>query len=29
MTELVIESWRICAPTRLLAAYDSEHPPPP
>ena len=29
MTELVIESWRICAPTRLLAAYDIEHPPPP
>jgi hypothetical protein len=22
MTELVIESWRICAPKRLLAAYD-------
>lgn len=29
MTELVIESWRICAPTRVLAAYDIEHPPPP
>jgi len=28
MTELVIESWRICASTRLLAAYDLEHPPP-
>lgn len=29
MTELVTESWRTCAPSRLLAAYDTEHPPPP
>ena len=29
MTELVTESWRTCAPPRLLAAYDTEHPPPP
>jgi hypothetical protein len=28
MTELVTESWRVCAPKRLLAAYDAEHPPP-
>jgi hypothetical protein len=27
MTELVTESWRVCAPQRLLAAYDAEHPP--
>jgi hypothetical protein len=27
MTELVTESWRICAPKRLLAAYDAENPP--
>src|SRR5579859_5191753 len=26
MTELVTESWRICAPKRLLAAYDAQHP---
>ena len=29
VTELVTESWRICAPKRLLAAYDNEHPPAP
>jgi hypothetical protein len=29
MTELVTESWRVCAPKRLLAAYDAEHPPEP
>jgi hypothetical protein len=28
MSELVIESWRLCAPKRMLAAYDAEHPPP-
>lgn len=27
MTELVTDSWRVCAPRRLLAAYDAEHPP--
>jgi hypothetical protein len=27
MTELVIESWRLCAPKRMLAAFDDEHPP--
>ena len=27
MTELVTDSWRVCAPKRLLAAYDAEHPP--
>ncbi len=29
MTEIVAESWRICAPRRLLAAYDAEHAPEP
>jgi hypothetical protein len=29
MTELVIQSWRVCAPKRMLAAYDAEHPPVP
>ncbi len=29
MTELVTESWRVCAPSRMLAAYDAEHPPAP
>jgi hypothetical protein len=29
MTEIVTESWRVCAPKRLLAAYDAEHPPAP
>lgn len=29
MTELVTESWRLCAPKRMLAAYDAEHPPAP
>lgn len=29
MTELVSDSWRVCAPKRLLAAYDAEHPPAP
>jgi hypothetical protein len=29
MTELVTESWRLCAPKRMLAAYDAEHPPVP
>src|ERR1019366_5041529 len=28
-TGLVTESWRLCAPKRLLAAYDAEHPPAP
>ena len=27
MTEIVTESWRLCAPKRLFAAYDAEHPP--
>lgn len=27
MTEIVTDSWRLCAPKRLLAAYDAEHPP--
>jgi hypothetical protein len=27
--ELATESWRLCAPKRLLAAYDAEHPPVP
>ena len=27
MTELVTEAWRLCAPKRMLAAYDAEHPP--
>ena len=27
--DVVIESWRLCAPRRLLAAYDAEHPPGP
>jgi len=26
MAELVIESWRVCAPKRMLAAYDAEQP---
>lgn len=26
MTELVIESWWLCAPKRMRAAYDAEHP---
>lgn len=26
MTELATESWRLCAPKRMLAAYDAEHP---
>lgn len=29
MVELVTESWRICAPKRLLAGYDADHPPAP
>jgi hypothetical protein len=29
VTELVTESWRLCAPKRLLTAYDAEHPPIP
>ena len=29
LTELVTEAWRLCAPKRLLAAYDAEHPPAP
>ncbi len=29
MTELVTESWRLCAPKRMLAASDAEHPPAP
>jgi hypothetical protein len=27
MTELVTEAWRLCAPKRMLAAHDAEHPP--
>lgn len=27
LTELVTESWRVCAPKRLLAAWDDEHLP--
>jgi len=27
LTELVTESWRLCAPKRLLAAWDAEHAP--
>ena len=27
LTELVVESWRICAPKRLLSAYDQDQPP--
>jgi hypothetical protein len=27
MTELVTEAWRLCAPKRMLASYDAEHPP--
>jgi hypothetical protein len=27
MTELVTEAWRLCAPKRMLAAYDADHPP--
>lgn len=27
LRELVVESWRLCAPKRLLAAYDADHPP--
>lgn len=27
MAEIVTESWRLCAPKRMLAAYDAEHPP--
>lgn len=26
-TEIVTESWRLCAQRRLLAAYDAGHPP--
>jgi hypothetical protein len=29
VAELVTEAWRICAPKRLLAAYDAEHPSAP
>jgi hypothetical protein len=29
LTELLTDSWRICAPKRLLAAYDKDHPPAP
>jgi hypothetical protein len=29
MTELVTESWRVCAPRPMLTAYDAEHPPAP
>lgn len=29
LTEFVTDSWRLCAPKRLLAAYDAEHPPAP
>lgn len=27
LTELVTESWRLCAPKRLLAAFDAGSPP--
>jgi hypothetical protein len=27
LTELITEAWRLCAPTKLLAAWDAEHPP--
>jgi hypothetical protein len=26
LTELLVESWRVSAPKRLLAGYDAEHP---
>lgn len=26
LTELIVESWRLKAPKRVLAAYDAEHP---
>jgi hypothetical protein len=29
MAEIVTESWRVCAPKRLLAAYDAGHSPAP
>jgi hypothetical protein len=29
MTELVTDARRTCAPKRLLAAYDEDHPPAP
>jgi len=29
LAELVIESWRVCAPKRIVASYDAEHPPVP
>jgi hypothetical protein len=29
MSELVTESWRLCAPKRMVAAYDAEHPQAP
>jgi hypothetical protein len=29
LTGIVTESWRLCAPKRLLAAYDAGHPPEP
>ena len=28
LTELIVESWRLKAPKRVLAAYDEAHPPP-
>lgn len=27
VTELVVEAWRICAPKRLVSAYDQDQPP--
>ena len=27
LTELIVESWRLKAPKRLLQAYDEAHPP--
>jgi hypothetical protein len=28
LTELIVESWRLKAPKRVLKAYDEAHPPP-
>ena len=29
MTEIETDAWRVCAPKRLLAAYEARHPPAP